>query len=69
METLKKNKPELTINNPNVTENSLIYITPFGDTQNKVLYLLRQVPSESFTVGVSGIPATKDMQFNWLIVN
>ncbi len=72
--TLKKNKPELTIYNPNVTEDSLIYITPFGDTQNKVLYLLRQVPdsefeSGSFTVGVSGPVINKDIQFNYLIVN
>ena len=75
--TLKRNKPELTIINPNVTENSLIYITPFGDTQGKVLYLLRQTPEDpsqsgtegSFTVGVSGLPSTQDLQFNWLVLN
>ena len=75
--TLKRGQPELTIKNVNVTEKSLIYITPFGDTNNKVLYLLRQVPhiggeggqDGSFTVGISGTPTTKDTQFNWLIVN
>ena len=72
--TLNRNKPEITIKNDKITKDSLIYITPFGDTQNKVLYLLRQVPHSetadgSFTVGVSGTPSTRDIQFNWLIVN
>jgi len=71
--TLRSGQPELTIKNPNVTSKSLIYITPFGDTNNKVLYLLRQVPQSttedgSFTVGVSG-STTQNVQFNWLIVN
>ncbi len=72
--TINRNKPELTIYNENITKDSLIYITPFGNTQNKVLHLLRQVPQTettdgSFTVGISGTPATIDIQFNWLIVN
>lgn len=72
--TLRANQPEITIKNPNVTSKSLIYITPFGDTDNKVLYLLRQVPQTdndegSFTVGASGTLSTQNIQFNWLIVN
>jgi len=72
--TLRANQPEITIKNPNVTEKSLIYITPFGDTDNKVLYLLRQIPQTedeegSFTVGASGTLPTQNIQFNWLIVN
>ncbi len=72
--TLRAYQPEITIKNKNVTSKSLIYITPFGDTSNKVLYLLRQTPQSddtdgSFTVGVSGPVTTKDVQFNWLIVN
>ena len=72
--TIQRNKPEITIYNERITRDSLIYITPFGNTQNKVLHLLRQVPHSetadgSFTVGVSGLPATIDIQFNWLIVN
>ena len=72
--TLRQGQPELTIKNSLVTAKSLIYITPFGDPGNKVFYLLRQVPNTevedgSFTVGVSGTPTTKDVQFNWLIVN
>lgn len=75
--TINKGKTEVTIYNNNVTKDSLIYITPFGDTQEKVLHLLRQTPYEvnvygskgSFTVGVSGIALSKDVQFNWLILN
>ncbi|PIZ97606.1 MAG: hypothetical protein COX79_01605, partial [Candidatus Levybacteria bacterium CG_4_10_14_0_2_um_filter_36_16] len=66
--TLKQFKRELTIKNSLVTDKSLIYITPVGDTSNQVLYLLRQVAGESFTVGVS-TPAAKDVNFNWMIVN
>lgn len=59
---------QITIDNPLVTDKSLIYITPTSNTNNQVLYLLRQVPGVSFTVGVQnaldiGIP------FNWIIVN
>ncbi len=72
--TLKAGQPEITIKNPNVTSKSLIYITPFGNTNNKVLYLLRQVPHSeeedgSFTVGLSGPTVPQNIQFNWLIVN
>ncbi|MBP7832806.1 MAG: site-specific integrase [Candidatus Levybacteria bacterium] len=70
---LKKSTNELTIINPNVTKESLIYITPAQETQNLVLYLLRQRDQTenqpgSFTVGISGV-ATTDILFNWLIVN
>ena len=61
-------KKEITIKNKEVTKDSLIYITPTANTQNQVLYLLRQVPGESFTVGVSSTTLT-DIPFNWIIVN
>jgi len=72
--TLRAGQPEITIKNPNVTSKSLIYITPFGNTNGRVLYLLRQVPQDevedgSFTVGASGATNSTDLQFNWLIVN
>ncbi|MCL5439097.1 MAG: hypothetical protein M1268_03865, partial [Patescibacteria group bacterium] len=66
--TISAHLNELTINNPLVTEKSLIYITPVSDTDNQVLYLRRQKPGESFTVGI-GQGATKPMPFNWMIVN
>ncbi len=70
---LKKSTNELTVLNPQVTSDSLIYITPAQETQNLVLYLMRQRAHEgttlgSFTVGISGI-ANQDILFNWLIVN
>lgn len=66
--TLKAYQREVTIETPEVTKNSLIYITPLGDTNNQVLYLERQAPGASFTVGVSQ-SAVSDIPFNWIIVN
>lgn len=65
--TIKRYRTELTIDNPNVTARSLIYITPVGPN-NQSIYLLRQAAGKSFTAGV-GTPATTDMKFNWIIVN
>ena len=73
---LKANRSEVTVNNKLVTQNSLIYITPTGDTQAQSLYLLRQVPEKltlpgsegSFTVGISQ-PIPIDLKFNFLIIN
>ncbi|MBI2594202.1 hypothetical protein HYW39_00730 [Candidatus Curtissbacteria bacterium] len=62
------NKTELTIINPLVTKDSLIYITPRTATPNQSVYLLRQVPHESFTVGISQ-PVNKKVPFNWIIIN
>lgn len=66
--TISAQQSTLTINNPLVTDQSLIYITPREQTDNQVLYLLRQVPKSSFTVGIQK-PVQKDVPFNWLIVN
>ncbi len=65
---LKANRTELTILNKLVSDHSLIYITPAQNTYNQVLFLIRQVPTASFTVGVSS-PVSRDIEFNWLIVN
>ena len=65
---LKANTLELTIKNPLVTDKSLIYITPANSTGNQVMYLMRQTPNASFTVGLSQI-VPQDILFNWLIVN
>ncbi len=66
--TLKAYNREITIHNEQVTEDSLIYITPVGDTRNQVVSLLRQVPGRSFTVGISKAIPT-DILFNWIIIN
>ncbi len=66
--TISAQQTTLTINTPFITERSLIYITPREQTDNQVLFLLRQVPDTSFTVGIQK-PAQRDVPFNWLIVN
>lgn len=59
---------EVTINNPLVTEKSLIYITPVGNDSGQTPYLLRQVANKSFTVGIAH-PSTTSTEFNWLLIN
>ncbi|MEK7573271.1 MAG: site-specific integrase [Patescibacteria group bacterium] len=66
--TISARQRELTINNKLVTSRSLIYVTPRIDTNNIVIYLLRQVPNVSFTIGVNS-PLSKEIPFNWIIVN
>jgi hypothetical protein len=66
---------QVTIDNANVTDKSLIYITPVGTTFGQSVYLLRQTPESplnnlqgSFTVGIStAVPSA--IKFNFLIVN
>jgi len=65
---IKSGQKEITIFNKSVTDKSLIYITPATDTYNLVLYLIRQVPDVSFTVGVN-TPLPRDILFNWFILN
>ncbi len=66
--TIIGNKPELTINNALVTENSLIYLTPIGTPSGQVPFLSRQLPGKPFTIGLPQT-TTKDTYFNWLIIN
>jgi len=51
-----------------VKADSLIYITPIGDTDNQVVFLSSQVDGEYFTVKVKDAP-TVDIKFNFLIIN
>ena len=62
---ISAHQTELTIDNPLVTDKSLIYVTP---RSNQIIYLMRQVPGVSFTVGISS-PLNIDVPFNWIIVN
>jgi len=64
-----------TIITPYVTSHSLIYITPTSDTGGVTPYLARQTVEDStngtkgsFTVSIES-PITKDIGFNWWIVN
>jgi len=66
--SINAHKTEVTIDNPLVTDKSLIYITPVSSTGNQVLFLQRQVPGESFTVGIEN-ETQNAIPFNWIIVN
>ena len=66
--TISAYQKELTIKNSLITKDSLIYVTPRTDTKNIVIYLLRQVPGISFTVGVN-TPSGYNIPFNFLIIN
>lgn len=64
-----------TIITPYVTSHSLIYITPTSETDGVTPYLARQTIEDSttgtkgsFTVSIES-PITKDIGFNWWIVN
>jgi hypothetical protein len=58
---------EITINNTNVTDNTLVYITPISNTDNQVLYVKSKQTGNGFTVAVSQ-PVTKETSFNfWLV--
>lgn len=66
--TISAHQTQVTIDNPLVTEKSLIYISPVGNSSFQTPFLLKQVPNESFTVGIQQPSFTQTM-FNWLIVN
>ena len=65
---IKPYQNELTIRNPLVTKNSLIYITAKTNLADQSVYLLRQIPGESFTVGLSKA-ISKSVPFNWILIN
>jgi hypothetical protein len=57
---------EVTINNPKVTDYTLVYVTPTSTTNNYVLYVKSKQPGQ-FVVGFSN-PPDIDVNFNWWIV-
>ena len=67
---------QLIIESDQITENSLIYVTPVGSTQNQVLFVKTQIAEDQetlakegrFTVGVDAA-ISADVSFNWWIVN
>jgi hypothetical protein len=64
---LPANATSITISNTNVTDNTLIYITPVSNTHNQVLYVSSKSAGQGFTVSTNaGIG--QDITFNyWLI--
>jgi len=72
--TLPVNELELVIENNQLTEDSLVYITPTSDTLNRVLYVKSKFVDDDpetpdyFVVAVNqavGLP----IKFNWWIIN
>jgi len=67
---------ELIIHSPFVTPDSLVYLTPTGNTDNQVLYIKTKhtcpdptdsTCTPSFTVGIDSSAST-DIPFNWWII-
>ncbi len=64
--TLTTPNTELIISSPYVTPNSLVYLTPTTNTDNKVLFV-KSKDTSSFTVAIDN-PASSDISFNWWII-
>nr|MBP9670539.1 hypothetical protein [Candidatus Woesebacteria bacterium] len=66
---------DLVIESPHVTPTSLVYLTPTGNTDNKVLFVKSKNTCQdsssncqpSFTVGID-TPSSSDISFNWWII-
>ncbi|MFC1625941.1 LamG domain-containing protein, partial [Patescibacteria group bacterium] len=58
---------EITINNSNITDNTLVYVTPTSTSKNNVLYV-KSKESGKFVVGFTD-PLDIDVQFNWWVVD
>jgi hypothetical protein len=58
---------EITINNPNVGDYTLVYVTPTSPTLNNVLYV-KNKQEGSFAVGFSN-PLSTDVNFNWWVID
>ena len=83
--TLPAGNSELIIRNPNITADSLVYLTPLGSTNNQVLYVKQTTaailspstpvnpyptPTQSaYFVVGLDSPAQSDIAFTWWIVN
>ncbi|MCK4588476.1 hypothetical protein KAT60_01535, partial [Candidatus Woesebacteria bacterium] len=58
---------EIIINNPNVTDYTLVYVTPTSSTLNKVLYVKNKAPGY-FIVGFNKALEI-DVNFNWWVID
>jgi len=74
--TLPINELEITIKSPFITENTLIYVTPISDTQNKVIFVKSKKAREQGELGEIGwfkvaidTPIEQEIKFNWWIIN
>jgi len=65
--TLPKGTAEITIRNANITDYTLVYVTPTSSTQNRVLYV-KSKANGYFTVGFTDA-LSEAVEFNWWIVD
>jgi hypothetical protein len=74
--TIKAGSSEIVIKSPLVSDKSLIYVTPLGSTNNKVLYV-KEITNDDpetpelesyFKVGFD-TSLTSDVKFNWWLIN
>jgi hypothetical protein len=65
--TIPAGLTDITIPSLQVSDSSLIYITPISSTNNQVLYIKRKETGKGFTVGMD-TPIGTDITFNWWII-
>jgi hypothetical protein len=65
---LPSNESQIMIYNQNITENSLIYITPSSNTQNKVLYVKNKKAPIGATVDEQSGSTIKKAEKGWFTV-
>ena len=65
--TIPAYSTEITINNPKVTDFTLVYVTPSSSTLNNVLYV-KSKEAGQFIVGFTR-PVSVDVTFNWWVVD
>ncbi len=70
--TLPAGQTQVHIDNPNIDNSTLVYLTPISDTQNQVLYVLNKASTTNSTLGYFTVAINQsiptDISFNyWLI--
>jgi hypothetical protein len=65
--TLPAGSRQLTIINPNITDYTLVYVTPTSSTLNNVLYV-KSKQAGQFVVGFS-TAITQSVEFNWWVID
>jgi len=73
---IEAGQSQLVIHSNKIGETSQVFVTPLGSTDNQVLYVKSQQADDPATEAIEGVfiigfdqPASKDVLFNWWIVN
>ena len=64
--TIPAGVSEITINNPNISDYTLVYVTPTSTTENNVLFV-KSKEAGKFVVGFTS-PIDIDVTFNWWVI-